>query len=287
MPAPINSEEPEMMDDVSDIAALYNSNPENENERLERHQLERDLTWRYFDQYLPPNGSILEIGAATGGYTIPLAKRGYTITAVDLSTKLLAVCRAKLIAEGLEQQVQLIEADARNLAHVTRHDFDAALLMGPLYHLVVEEDRKLALQQVYDRLRPGGVLFTAFISRYGILGDVMRDIPGSIEDQADVRSLMKKGKRPDDAPRGGFRAYFATVEEIPSLHEAIGFETLVLAGVEPAISADDESYNRLEGTQRQLWQDLLFKISTEPSMIGASRHLLYVGRKPKVESQLS
>jgi hypothetical protein len=50
--------------------------------------------------------------------------------------------------------------------------------------------------------------------------------------------------------------------------------------VEPAISADDESYNRLEGQQRQLWLDLLYEISAEGSIVGASRHLLYVGRKP-------
>jgi hypothetical protein len=63
------------------------------------------------------------------------------------------------------------------------------------------------------------------------------------------------------------------------LHEALGFETLVLAGADPAISADDESYNRLQGRQRQLWLDLLYEISTEKSIIGASRHLLYIGKK--------
>jgi S-adenosylmethionine-dependent methyltransferase len=61
-----------MNDDVSDIAAFYNSNLEKEHLRLERHQLENDLTWRYFDQYLPLQGSILEIGAATGRYTLEL-----------------------------------------------------------------------------------------------------------------------------------------------------------------------------------------------------------------------
>jgi len=55
---------------------------------------------------------------------------------------------------------------------------------------------------------------------------------------------------------------------------------LTLAGVEPAISADDESYNKLQGQQRHLWLNLLYVVSTEPSIIGASRHLLYIGRKP-------
>ena len=54
-----------MIDDVSDIAALYNSDPEREHCRLEQHQLEYDLTWRYLNRYLPSQGSILEVGAAT------------------------------------------------------------------------------------------------------------------------------------------------------------------------------------------------------------------------------
>jgi xylose isomerase len=41
------------MDDLSDIAAFYNLNLEGEHARLERHQLEHELTWRYSDCYLP------------------------------------------------------------------------------------------------------------------------------------------------------------------------------------------------------------------------------------------
>ena len=76
-----------MADNISDIQAYYDANVEKEDGRLERHQQERDVTWRYLDKYLPKRGKILEIGAATGAYTIPLAKRGYNITAVDLAPK--------------------------------------------------------------------------------------------------------------------------------------------------------------------------------------------------------
>ncbi len=183
-----------MADDLSDIAAHYDDELERERSRLDRHQLEHDLTWHYLDQYLPVQGSILEVGAATGTYTLELAKRGYNLTSVDLSATLLDECRVRLADEGLQEQVRLAVADARDLSRITERGFDAALLMGPL-------------------------------------------------------------------------------------HEALGFETLVLAGVEPAISADDECYNRLEGEQRRLWLDLLYEISTDESTIGASRHLLYIGRK--------
>lgn len=267
------------MDDIHDIVAFYDQSLESEHSRLERHQLEHDLTWRYLKRYLPAQGKILEIGAATGRYTLELARRGYTVTAVDLSPALLETCRQRLTEAGLEGQTRLVLADARDLSEVGQDDYDAALLMGPLYHLVFEEDRRLALQEVYDRLRSDGLIFSAFISRYGILGDLMNNMPEWIVQQAEVRSVMEHGRDPDNPRAGAFRGYFARVDEIAPLHEALGFQTIAIAGVEPAISADDESYNQLQGRQRELWLDLLDELSAEQSIIGASRHLLYIGKK--------
>ena len=271
-----------MIDDISDIAAYYNNDPEREHGRLEKHQLEYELTWRYLNLYLPGRGSILEIGAATGRYTLELARQGYSITAVDLSPVEIEGCKKRLTEAGLEQQVRLVVADARDLGAVLEQGFDSVLLMGPLYHLVVEADRRTALQSAFDRLRKGGLIFSAFISRYGIMGDLIKDVPGWVEDQAEVHSVLKRGRDPNDFPHGGFRGYFAIPTEIAPLHEGLGFETLVLAGVEPAIGADDESYNKLQGRERRLWLDLFYKLSTETSIIGASRHLLYIGRKRKI-----
>jgi SAM-dependent methyltransferase len=268
-----------MIDDVNDISIFYDNNQESEHSRLDRHQLEFDLTWRYLDQYLPPQGTILEVGSATGKYTLELARRGYAITAVDMSKGLLEKCRENIVREGLEKQVQFVLSDARNLGEIPDNEFDAVLLMGPLYHLIIEADRKMALKESFDRLRAGGIFFSSFISRFGLMSDLLRNVPAWIEDQADVWSVLKYGRDDEDHPRGGFRGYFAQPGEITPLHEEIGFDTLVMAGVEPVIAADDESYNQLQGKHRQQWLDLLYAMSTESSTLGASRHLLYVGQK--------
>ena len=273
-----------MNDNVSDIAAFYELSVEDEDSRLVLHQLEYDLTWRYLARYLPPGGSILEIGAGTGRYTLELCRRGYSVTAVDLSAALLRRCEQRLEAEGLHGHVQLVVADARDLQAVVGTAFDAVLLMGPLYHLVFEEDRQQAVRQAANRLRNGGLLFSAHLSRPGVFGDLMKRIPEWIERGEEVRSLLEHGRRPDDQPRGGFRGYFARVSEIRPLHEALEIQTLVLAGVEPAISADDESYNRLPTSQRDRWLTLLEEMSTDEVTIGASRHLLYIGRKGSGEA---
>lgn len=273
-----------MADDISDIADLYDRGVEYEDERLARHQLEYDLTWRYLTRYLPPTGSILEIGAATGWYTLALCRRGYSVTAVDLSPALLERCQQRLALERLDEQVQFVVADARNLHGVPSMSYDAVLLMGPLYHLVFEEDRREAVRQAANRLRSEGLLFSAHLSRLGCFGDFMKRMPEWIEREPEVSSFLDKGRRPDDQPRGGFRGYFARVSEIRSLHELLGIQTIVLAGVEPAISADDESYNKLQSPWRDLWLDLLFDVSADETTVGASRHLLYVGRKGEGEA---
>lgn len=270
-----------MVDDIRDILAFYNRDPEREHLRLMAHQLEYDLTMRIMTRYLPGEGHLLEVGAATGRYTLPLAERGYEITAVDLSQAQTASGKDRLHTAGFSEVTHFLVNDVRNLSLKKEEAFSAALIMGPLYHLIEFEDRLQALREIYCRLHQGGLLFSTFISRFGIMGDLMKNVPEWIEKHADVASVLEKGHDPYQESEG-FRGYFARCDEIAPLHELVGFETIALFGVEPAISADDDSYNRLKEPQRSLWLDLLERISVEPSILGASRHLLYIGRKPGV-----
>jgi ubiquinone/menaquinone biosynthesis C-methylase UbiE len=271
------------VDDITDIREMYNANWEKEDDRLLRHQLERDITWRYLEKYLPPPGmKVLEIGAATGRYTMELARRGYSVLAVDIASDLVARAKTRIDDLGLGSRVEFRVGDVRTCSDIPESSFDAALVMGPLYHLVLQEDRELVLERVFKFLKPGGVVFSAWISRFGIFGDNLKKMPGLIFKKEAVESILERGCDLDlFHPKSNFRGYFATADEIAPIHEKTGFGTLALAGTEPAISADDASYNCLEGERRQLWLDLLFKLSAEPSMIASSRHMLYVGKKPE------
>lgn len=142
------------VDDVSDIREFYNAAWDGEDDRLTRHQLEADLTWRYLDLYLPSRGRILEIGFGTGSYTFVLAKRGYRLTAADFVDQFVSRCREKAEALGLANRIDFRTADARSLNGIPRSTFDAVLLMGPLYHLVLETDRSAALRAACGCLNP-------------------------------------------------------------------------------------------------------------------------------------
>jgi len=150
------------MDEISDIQAYYDGAWENEDNRLNRHQLEHDITWLYLDKYLPPAGSyLLEIGAATGRYTLELASRGYKVLAVDLSPQLVNRARDRANEAELGDRIEFRIGDARILKGINTSIFDGALVMGPLYHLIEREDRVMALGRVFESLKSGGVVFTS------------------------------------------------------------------------------------------------------------------------------
>jgi len=68
---------------------------------------------------------IIDIGCGTGRHSIELAKRGYTVTGIDLSESLLE--RAKEKAKTQHLQIDFQKHDARKLPFT--HEYDLALML--------------------------------------------------------------------------------------------------------------------------------------------------------------
>lgn len=71
------------------------------------------------------NCRILDVGCGTGRHAIELAKRGYSVTGVDLSVNMLDKAREKATEAGVQVDFQV--ADARNLQFV--HKFDLVIMI--------------------------------------------------------------------------------------------------------------------------------------------------------------
>jgi len=72
---------------------------------------------------LPPGSAILDVGCGTGRHTIELAKRGYAMTGLDLSSEMLA--QAKESARKAHVHVDWVHSNATQF--VFRRKFDAAI----------------------------------------------------------------------------------------------------------------------------------------------------------------
>ncbi len=102
---------------------------------------------------------ILDIGCGTGRHSLELAKRGYTITGIDLSTSLLQ--RANEKAKEQNINVEFIHADARALTFSSEFDLVIMLCEGSFPLMETDEMNFQILKNASNALcKNGKLIFT-------------------------------------------------------------------------------------------------------------------------------
>jgi SAM-dependent methyltransferase len=99
--------------------------------------------------------TVLDLGCGTGNHAIPMVRRGYRMTGVDISEEMLACARAKSQSAGSERQ-NFLHGDVRNID--LHKQFDAVLMMfAVLGYQTTNEDVFSALNTASRHLKPGGL----------------------------------------------------------------------------------------------------------------------------------
>ena len=102
---------------------------------------------------------VLDLGCGTGSHALPLVRRGYSVTGVDVAPDMLSRARAKAATEDLD--LALTEADIREYRDGRR--YDAVLMMfAVLGYQRTNDDVIRALQTASVHLRSGGILVADF-----------------------------------------------------------------------------------------------------------------------------
>ena len=143
-----------MGDPFSDLAERYNSSG-----GILRQVLRHELVDRGLAEHFPlPPARVADVGGGAGQQAIPLSRRGYRVTIIDPSPKMLAEARKRLAGEDavVRGRVRLVEVTGERAHDVLGGEtFDAVLCHGVLMYL---EDPRPMIHALSALLRPGGIV---------------------------------------------------------------------------------------------------------------------------------
>ena len=71
----------------------------------------------------------------------------------------------------LNMSVTIVQGNALDLSSFADNQYDLTLLLGPLYHLYSEEDKRRAISEAIRVTKPNGVVFAAYVISDGCLID--------------------------------------------------------------------------------------------------------------------
>lgn len=219
---------------------------------------------------------ILDVGGGPGVYARWLADLGHRVHLIDPLQ--LHVDQARAAHPNVKAEV----GDARDLSRPDA-SADVVLLLGPLYHLVEQEDRFSALHEARRVLRPGGVLFAAAISRFAAMLDLLLRVDRLHEpDVFDVVDHSVRTGTFGGPGRGGLftTSYFHLPRDLVREINDAGFESTRVLQVEgPGCWVSDFEDRWADSARREAMLEAARFVEAEPEMLAASSHLLGIATR--------
>lgn len=242
----------------------------NEDLRLNRSKATRVeflTNVRYIEKYLKPGDSVLDIGAGAGEYSLYFAKRGYAVSALELTDANVAAFRKKITPET---PVELVQGNALDLSRYADKSFDIVLLFGPLYHLHRADDRQQCIAEAKRVCKDFGKIFFAFINNDAVI-------------------LTEFSYRPDYFIAGDYDKDTFHVEDFPFVFHTVNDCRRMLADsgitILHEVASDgvselmEDKINALDDVSYAQYLRYHEYLCEKPEFLGLSNHLLFVGQK--------
>lgn len=257
---------------MNEIEQYYNKF--NEDKRLlSRHgRVEFYVTYTYIQRHLSAvlderkcaksDIKIMDIGAGTGAYCIPLAEEGYTVSAVEMVKHNLGILKKKTTLVDARQ------GNACNMKKYADDTFDVTLLFGPMYHLFSNEDKIKALSEAKRITKPGGVIFVAYVmNEYGVITYCFKE--------RHIKEIMENHRLTEDfhtVSQVENLYDYVRIEDIDKLNQQCGLKRKMIISPDGAADYMRQYLNKLDEEEFQYFLDYQLSICERQDLIGAGAH---------------
>ena len=255
---------------LSNIEKHYNKHPEDL--RLQRRHgiVEFETTLHHLHRFLQPGQQLLDIGAGTGRYTSALMAEGYQVKAVELVRRNIEVFLKR------EPTADVVQGDARNMPFLPTGMADVTLLLGPLYHLIGDDEKRKALLEAKRVTKPGGVIFVAYLmNEYSILSYCF--------DEERIGDFLARGvvdKQFHIQAQADELYDYVRLDDINRLNEQAGLQRVTIFSPDGAADYMRTRLNQMSDETFAHFIEYQKCISERPDLIGAGSHVVDVVRCP-------
>lgn len=244
-----------------------------EDKRLTRRHgnVEFVTSMKYIHEMLDDDKSkkILDIGAGTGRYSVPLANEGYDVTAVELIKYNLGMLNAK------KSSVKAYQGNALDLKRFKDNTFDVTLVFGPMYHLYTFEDKLQALKEAKRVTKMNGTILVAYcMNEFSVITYGFKE--------NNIRDCVKEGKVTKDfhTVSNSEDLYdYVRIEDIKGLSEAAGLTRVKLIAADGPANYLRPVLNAMDEETYELFIQYHLSTCERPELLGASAHTVDILRK--------
>lgn len=252
---------------MTELEQYYNKF--NEEKRLNsRHgQVEYRTSMKYIHETIKELKSqeqikIIDIGAGTGRYSVPLAGEGYDVTAVELVKHNLGRLKAK------GSSVHAKWGNALNLSKFSAETYDIALLFGPMYHLFGFEQKLKALEEAKRVTKNGGYILVAYcMNEYAVLTYAFKEknIEECLRDNRLTADFHCQGEEKDLYD-------YVRLEDINRLAEAAGLQRRKLISSDGAANYMRQTLKEMDEETFERFMEYHLATCERQDLIGAGAH---------------
>lgn len=256
-------------DDLKRNEELYNFFDEEKRLLSKAGQVEKITTLREISKLINKDSKILDIGAGTGVYSIPLAEKISEVVAFEPASN----NYTQIVAKVKDNNLQNIIVENKSSLEMDDLDdkyFDVVLLFGPMYHLSNEKDRIETFKQAKRVLKDDGHILISYINH---------DMIPMTETKYDCNFFESNTYISDKQRLINQPFIFFTLDECVEMLENENLKIIRKIGTSGFSEILNNQINEMNELSYQRYLDWHLSHCDKEELLGASNHYLFVCRK--------